>query len=164
MQAKNQYQNILFGIESPVHLESILVDEKERRHAQIAFASYLKNSNQLTGVLASRLWGLHIACETTKLSPPNDPIHSHIPELAMSSDFGLTDHLDRMRYVLTPDPEEWEHFNNLLAKTLPGLEAAHPLEQHTVFRSKTAYNMIGVCYGGGRDDRVSMIYSLSPTC
>lgn len=69
--------------------------------------------------------------------------------------YGIGDHLERLRYLeIAPNKEEVTLLSNVLEMALPGLEGFIMEERHTILSGKVKYNAFGVCYSGGRDDRV----------
>ena len=65
------------------------------------------------------------------------------------------DHMERLRYVDTEvTQEERTLLSNVLAAALPGLERLLGDDRHDTLKGKIRYNAIGVCFNGGRDDRV----------
>lgn len=69
--------------------------------------------------------------------------------------YSLFDHLERLRFI---DTEVSEEERLLLAKVLetglPGIEALLQDDRYASLRSKIRYNIIGVFYETGRDDKV----------
>ena len=65
------------------------------------------------------------------------------------------DHMERLRYVDTEvTQEERTLLSNVLAAALPGLERLLGDDRHDTLKGKIRYNSVGVCFNGGRDDRV----------
>jgi mitochondrial import receptor subunit TOM20 len=78
---------------------------------------------------------------------------------AQGGEFGMYEHLERLTSTETEVSEEE---NKLLAKVLetalPGLDQFLNDERHTMLKGKMRYNAIGICYNGGRDDKVCCVY------
>ena len=65
------------------------------------------------------------------------------------------DHMERLRYIDTEvAQEERTLLSNVLAAALPGLERLLGDDRHDTLKGKIRYNSIGVCFNGGRHDRV----------
>jgi import receptor subunit TOM20 len=84
-----------------------------------------------------------------------------LPEPAAGSpEYTFYDHVERLRYMAVNQTEMILLEHNLLAdvlkKAVEGLEELVELEKYLVMKGRIAYNAIGVAFGEGRDDRVSV--------
>ena len=69
--------------------------------------------------------------------------------------YGASDHLERLRFLEGDvSDEEVRALRAVLGAALPGLENSVLEDRHAILVGKMAYNSIGVCPDGGRDDKV----------
>ncbi|KAF8969371.1 hypothetical protein BDZ97DRAFT_1915330 [Flammula alnicola] len=171
--SKKQSQSLLFTLDPPLppEIPSALpppVAQEARREAQAKFAEYIKKSGKSSPLLVARFIARQVAGETQKLAQATSPSAN---SSAAEGDFTdaeeqaekyvLADHLERLRYLeVVPNKEETELLAKVLQTALPGLEEFITPEKYATFTGKMAYNAFGVCFGGGRDDKVH-ISSLS---
>jgi import receptor subunit TOM20 len=107
-------------------------------------------------LLVARLIGRQVAVETQKMLPnPSGLMHtSDIPE-AEGGEYSLYDHIERLRYLeMSTEKKEVTLVKEVLQTALPGLEDFVTDERYAMLLGKMAYNSYGVCFGGGRDNRV----------
>lgn len=139
----------------PVALEA-------RREAQTKFAEYIKSSGKSVPLLVARFIARQVQGETQKLVQATSPgaVHGAPENDYTDADAGveryvLADHLERLRYLeMVPNATETELLVKVLQTALPGLEEFITAEKYATFSGKMAYNAFGVCFGGGRDDKV----------
>lgn len=136
---------------SPFELE-------ERRKAQTLYVEYIKKQNKVASLLAARLIARQIALETSKFVPGGEASKIHVEgdfTAAEGGDYVLADHLERLRFVdVTVSAEETVLLISVLRSALPGLESFVQDEAFKILLGKVAYNAYGVCFSGGRDDKV----------
>ncbi|EPQ59005.1 MAS20-domain-containing protein [Gloeophyllum trabeum ATCC 11539] len=153
VKSKVQYQNILFGSEPllPPELAPDMTNHEERKKAQEAFVEYLRNRGKAVPLLVSKFLARQIAHETAKMVPGTSPLAA---EPVTDGDYTLYDHIERLRYLETTIPEEEVGLvSEVLKNALPGIESFSSDERQAILAGKMAYNAIGVCPGGGRDDK-----------
>jgi import receptor subunit TOM20 len=159
VKAKSHYQNLLFNLESPLPFEmSPALPQKmveQRDMAQAAFVNYLKQTVNAAPLLVAKFIGRQVAIETAKMTPvPTNIGTADFPEHE-AGDYTLYDHVERLRYLeLSAPQEEMKLLRDVLQNTLPGLEQFVTEERHATLLGKMSYNSYGVCFGGGRDDKV----------
>ena len=132
----------------------------ERERAQQALVEYLKTHKHSASLLVARYVARQITIETSKMLPPSTPSPSELQELTdeNSTDYGIGDHLERLRFLDTKvSDEETKLICDVFGAALPGLEQSLTEERHATTLGKMLYNAIGVCYSGGRDDRVCRV-------
>jgi mitochondrial import receptor subunit TOM20 len=159
--ASTESQNLLFGLDSPLpHLPAMPpisdVAKHGRREAQQRLVASL-SSGKVTPLLVARFIGRQVAAETIKLgtgSVGNTSITASGG--AANEEYSLYDHIERLRYLdLSTQHEEVQLVSQVLETAMPGLEQFVNDERYTTLKGKMAYNVIGVCFGGGRSDKVS---------
>ncbi|KAJ8698741.1 mitochondrial import receptor subunit tom20 [Pleurotus ostreatus] len=158
LKSRTQYHSLLFTLDPPlppdVPTPPVSPQElEERRKAQSLFAEYLVKNGNAAPLLAAKFIARQVQNETSKLmaSAPSTEIDYPTAE---GGDYGLTDHLERLRFLeIVPSPEEMRLLTDVLQHALPGLEQFVTDERHAVLLGKMAYNAFGVCYGGGRTDK-----------
>ena len=128
-----------------------------RNTAQNAYVEWRKANSKQANILAARFIAKQVALETQKMSKDKaGPLGNEIAQLADGKDlYGIQDHMERLRFVdghVTD--EEVKVLRDVLGAALPGLEDSIVEERHAVLVGKMAYNAIGVCPNGGREDRV----------
>jgi hypothetical protein len=163
---KAQSQSLLFSLDSPLPPEMAPPMPpqavEERNKAQKAFAAYLNNAAKSVPLLVARFIARQVAAETAKMTPtsPSAPLTSDIFAID-GGEYTLYDHIERLRYLEVPAPEdEMKLLREVLQHALPGLEQFVTDERHATLLGKMGYNIYGVCFGGGRDDKVSMILAI----
>lgn len=162
VKSKVQSQNLLFSLEPvlPAELDHGMAEltKDGRNKAQAAYVSYIKSQYKAAPLLVARFLARQVAIETVKLMPNRTgPLANELTEGSMpDGDYSLYDHLERLRFIDgKATEEETKILANVLAAALPGLEKSLTDERHATYLGKMAYNAIGVCYSGGRDDKVS---------
>lgn len=163
LKSRTQYHSLLFTLDPPlppdVPTPPVSPQElEERRNAQSLFAEYLVKNGNAAPLLAAKFIARQVQNETSKLmaSAPSTEIDYPTAE---GGDYGLTDHLERLRFLeIVPSAEEMRLLTDVLQHALPGLEQFVTDERHAVLLGKMAYNAFGVCYGGGRNDKVSIAH------
>ena len=128
---------------------------EQRNAAQTAFVDYLKQTVNAAPLLVAKFIGRQVAIETAKMtSIPMNLGPADFPE-PESGDYTLYDHVERLRYLeLSASQEEMTLLREVLRNALPGLEQFVTEERHATLLGKMSYNSYGVCFGGGRDDKV----------
>ncbi|KAJ3501131.1 hypothetical protein NLJ89_g9479 [Agrocybe chaxingu] len=163
--------NILFTLDSPLPPEIPSQPPRPeqleaRKEAQAKFAAYLKKEGRSVPLLVARFIARQVGIETEKLIEATNPgakgTTSAEQDFTDSDNiidgYSLTDHIERFRYLeAKPNTEEKTLLADVLNLALPGLEAFVTEEKHTVLAGKMSYNVFGVCYGGGRDDKVCIL-------
>lgn len=162
LKAHTQSQGLLFTADPPVP-DALLgagaapANTAARADAQAAWATHLAGVGRSAPLLVARLIARQVANETLKMLPsastPKLP-GGDAPE-ADGGDYTLYDHLERIRFLeVNPPKAEMELLRNVLQTALPGLEEFVTDERHATLLGKMMYNAYGVCFGGGRDDKV----------
>lgn len=166
--SKNQHHSLLFSSDSPMPPEIPIPpspsDAREaRRAAQIKLVEFLKRENRLSPLLLARFVARQVAAELQKMveaTTPGTKRNSLTENDFTTSDgtgygYGIGDHMERLRYLeIAPNKEEVALLSDVLQTALPGLEGFVLEERHAILAGKVGYNAFGVCYGGGRDNRV----------
>ncbi|OBZ76618.1 hypothetical protein A0H81_03729 [Grifola frondosa] len=157
---KVQSQNLLFGLEPvlPPEMDNGLneLTKRDRNQAQETFTAFLKAQNKPSHLLAARIVARQVTIETAKMSAnKGGPVVAELPEgSGVGEQYGLSDHIERLRFInANVSDEEIKKLCEVLASALPGLEKSITDERHAILLGKIAYNAIGICYAGGRDDR-----------
>jgi import receptor subunit TOM20 len=146
---------LVSGIVPPEVLE-------ERKRAQENFATYVKKEGRATPLLVARFIARQVVLETNKIV---DNVKKTIPEKSdfmdtENSGYQLADHIERLRFLdVVPPKEEYLLLVDVLKNALPGLDHFVLDERHAILHGKMAYNAYGVTFGGGRDDKVSALFS-----
>jgi len=160
VRAKVQSQNLLFGLDPvlPAELDNGVSEltKPERDRAQTLFADYINTSGKSAPLLVARFVARQVAIETAKMMPTKTgPLAAELPEGGnKDSAYSYYDHMERLRFIDGKvSDEETKMLKDVLAAALPGLEQSLSTERHAMYLGKMAYNAIGVCYGGGRDDK-----------
>ncbi|KAJ3488799.1 hypothetical protein NLI96_g2584 [Meripilus lineatus] len=157
--SKAQSDNLLFGLEPvlPAELDSGLgrLTQGERDKAQTKFVSHLESQGKLAPLLVARFVARQVAIETGKMNP-HKPTSSPADLHALvdgEDDYGLYDHMERLRFIeANPTEEDTKVLCDVLATALPGLDKS--LEgQHSKYLGKMNYNAFGVVFENGRDDK-----------
>ena len=163
---KAESQSLLFGPEYaiPIELNPNQDPEnvKKREDAQIAFASFTRESGRVQATLVARFIARQVINETVKLLPPNHPSKPTPPPPQAKADdewtangYTLFDHMERVRYLeLSVKEGEAEQLRGIMKANLPGLEEFVTNDRYTVLVGKMAYNAYGISPSGGRDDKV----------
>jgi len=134
-----------------------------RRAAQLKFVEFLKKENRASPLLLARFVARQVAAELQKMveattpgARKNGPVENDFTDSEGGNHgYGIGDHMERLRYLeIVPNKEEVALLSNVLQMALPGLEGFVLEERHAILSGKVTYNAFGVCYGGGRDDRV----------
>ncbi|KAH7916790.1 hypothetical protein BJ138DRAFT_1131771 [Hygrophoropsis aurantiaca] len=154
---KSYSHTLLFTLESAVPADlstDVSAPAKEERdYAQQAFADYLKRTGKAAPILVARFLARQVGTETAKMSR-GIVLPNMEPTLTDGGDYTLYDHVERLRYLEVTSPEEEvKLFRDVLQTALPGLEQFVTEERHATFLGKMAYNMYGVTFGNGRDDK-----------
>jgi hypothetical protein len=135
----------------------------KRDTAQTAFVKYIMEKKKVVPLLVARFIGRQVAVETQKMLPnPSSLMHtSDIPE-AEGGEYSLYDHIERLRYLeMSTEKKEVTLVKEVLRTALPGLEDFVTDERYAMLLGKMAYNSYGVCFGGGRDNRVGdLVFTL----
>ncbi|KAI0368072.1 MAS20-domain-containing protein [Pilatotrama ljubarskyi] len=154
------WQNMLFTLEPvlPPELDNgmnaLTVDQRNK--AQEPYTEYITAKAKQANLLAARFVAKQIALEAVKLLPKkSSPMQEELEELGDGKDtYNIGDHFERLRFVQGHiTNEEVKLLGAVLGSALPGVEQSVTEERLAVLVGKMAYNAIGVCPGGGRDDR-----------
>lgn len=163
--ARSQYQSVLFTLDMvvPPELEKGVgpTSEEARNKAQEALVEYIKSAKRSATLLVAKYVARQVTLETSKLAPSTPRNLVTIPTLTDedSPEYSLSDHVERLRFVeRTPPDEEKERelLCSVFGTALPGLEQSFTEENHKTLYSKFMYNSYGICYSGGRNDRVGI--------
>lgn len=185
--AKAQSHTLLFTLENPLPTELAaqsggvpqeLLDA--RKEAQEKFAASVKTGGKGIPLLVARFIARQVAIETQKLANASvlgagalggSPAHNRRSSIGVVGEhdftdsegtgdgYTLSDHIERLRYLEVERNEDEEKLLiEVLRLALPGLEEFMTTQKHAIVSGKMAYNAFGVCYGGGRDDRVCLLY------
>lgn len=132
-----------------------------RRKAQVQFVDQLKKDDSTLLLLVARFIARRIIAETTKLTQqPGTPLPKRTENDftdAENGEYNLDDHLERLRYIDVPlSPDSISRLTGVLVSALSSLAGLLDDERIGVMLGKMAYNAYGVCFGGGRDDKVSL--------
>ena len=174
--SKKQYHSLLFSSDPPIPPEvpvpPSLPDVETRRAAQIKFVEFLQRENRASPLLLARFVGRQVAAELQKMVEATTPgakrsslVKDDFTDAdGAGQDYGIGDHMERLRYLeIVPNKEEIALLSTVLQMALPGLEGFVLEERHAILSGKVTYNAFGVCYSGGRDDRVCrQSYFLKP--
>jgi len=160
VKSKTQSQNLLFGLDPvlPDELDHGMSEltKPQRDEAQAKFTEYIKSQGRSVPLLSARFVARQVAIETAKLLPnKTGPLAAELSEVSQTGgDYNFYDHLERVRFLEGKvSEEETKMLRDVLSTALPGLEQSLTDERHALYHGKMAYNAIGVCYGGGRDDK-----------
>lgn len=139
----------------PVLGQPLNAEAQAARHkAQEKYIDFIKKEKRAAPMLLGRFIARQIAVETAKMSGLTKQ-ESDFTD-AEGSAYLLADHIERLRYLeLKPSEEERQVLVDVLQTALPGLEQ-FVKEGHATLLGKITYNAFGVCFGDGRDDRVSI--------
>ncbi|KAG8746427.1 hypothetical protein FRC10_005138 [Ceratobasidium sp. 414] len=179
MTSKVQSQNVLFGLEPPLP-PTPGVDEEEnpkteeeleaRRKAQEDFMELLRNTGVTRPLLVARFIACMIAEQSAKLGavvptsppsksskPPSPAALFGLPEAEGDADtYSFYDHIERLRFLelleSSTETTEMEALKKVLQAAMEGLEQFVG-DRYALLKGKMAYNSIGVCFSGGRDDK-----------
>lgn len=154
-------QGILFTLEPPLP-QQLIPDAAnsstdERDQAQAAFAEYIQKSGKAAPELMARVIARQVSIETAQMltSMGHSPLASPSVMLTDGGDYTFNDHLERLRYLDVSASEEGAKlFKTVLQLAIPGLEHLATEERLSVYLGTMAYNAFGVCFEGGRDDKV----------
>src|SRR3984957_17368243 len=126
-----------------------------RKNAQMAFVAYIKRISKAAPLLVAKFIARQVAFETANMFPlASSLFRSDLPE-ADGGQYTLYDHIERLRYLDVPAPEqEVKLLSNVLKTALPGLKQFITDERHAMLLGKMGYNMYGICFDSGRDDKV----------
>lgn len=174
--AKNQSHTLLFTLDNPLPPELAgphsSHTQEARREAQASFADFIKKTGRTTPLLVARFVARQIAIETQKLATASLRaekkavlnVEIDFTDAEGTADaYTLSDHIERLRYLeIQRNEEEEKLLIGVLKHALPGLEDFMTAQRHAMISGKMAYNAFGVCYGGGRDDKVRDFNSSIP--
>ncbi|KAH9938334.1 MAS20-domain-containing protein [Fomitopsis serialis] len=159
VKSKIQSHNLLFGLESvlppELDLGQSVLAKPARDEAQTKFTEYVKAQGRSIPLLSARFVARQIAIETAKMVPNKSAaLAEEIADASIGgTDYSLYDHMERLRFVDgKASEEETKLLCAVLGAALPGLEQSVTEERLATYQGKLAYNAIGVCYSGGRDD------------
>ncbi|KAI0353457.1 MAS20-domain-containing protein [Trametes cingulata] len=158
--ASQGWQNMLFGLDPvlPPELDHGMnaLTVEQRNKAQGPYTEFVKSNAKQANLLAARFAAKQIALEAVKLLPnKSGPMIEELGELDDGKgDYNVNDHIERLRFVEGHvTNEEVKMLGAVLGSALPGVEQSVTEERFAILVGKMAYNAIGVCPGGGRDDR-----------
>ena len=158
VQSRTQYHNALFGVDSVISVDidaelKTSIKDKERANAQEEFIKHWTSSQSSSCILVARLVVLQVIAELAKQLGTAEALRKDLPDIAIDLERSLYDHFERLRYLDTSFPGEYEALKKLLIQTFPDYAESYTDERHALFKGKMSYNVIGVCFGGGRDDK-----------
>jgi mitochondrial import receptor subunit TOM20 len=149
--AWSKYNRLLFSLEPPIPeiATEITSDMNSRRKkAQEAFVEFLhrqKAQFQNCTFLATQFIAIYIMDGLGV----NGPFAS-----TRVNEYALSDHFERLRYLELPNLEEqFKLVHGVFENIMPGFQFL-PLQNFSSLVGKIAYNAFGVCYSGGRNDKV----------
>ena len=156
--AKAQSDGLLFTLD-PV-LPSAMLPElppdasEQRDAAQTKFIAQIRKAAKSSPLLAARFIARQVNAETAKMLPGATK-DAQEPSLADGGDYGLYDHLERLRFLAVDEVPEEQHkgMQDVLKNALPGLETFVTDERYATMLGKMAYNSYGVVFGEGRNDK-----------
>ena len=164
-------QGILFTLEPPLPEqlipEAANLSKDERDRAQAAFAVYIQKSGKAALELMARVIARQVSIETAQMitSMGHSPLANANVMLTDGGDYTFNDHLERLRYLDVPAFEEGgKLFKTILQLAIPGLEHLATEERLSVYLGTMVYNAFGVCFDGGRDDKVNVQPLVVNTC
>lgn len=155
--ARSEFHNLLFGVDSlfpddPSTAARSKDAKENRRIAQAKFVESLRSSGRVAPLLVARLIS-HQATASLGTSPSE--LAATTGERA-SNEYTLFDHVERLRFLELPtQSEEIKLLSQVLETAMPGLEQFISDEKYTILKGKMAYNVIGICFGNGRNNKVS---------
>ena len=166
--AKNQTHALLFTLDNPLPHELAATApatqaSEGRRQAQTKLAEFIKKSGRTTPLLVARFVARQVGIEIQKLASASLLATKSLPIVEFgftdaevtSEGYTLSDHIERLRYLEVERTQEEEKLLiDVLRHALPGLEEFMTAQKHAMISGKMAYNAFGICYGGGRDDKV----------
>ncbi|RPD66738.1 MAS20-domain-containing protein [Lentinus tigrinus ALCF2SS1-7] len=154
------WQNLYFALDPvlPPDLDMGMgaMTTDKRDAAQNVYLEWRKAKAKQANILGARFIGKQVALETQKMSKEKaGPLAREIEQMADGKDlYGISDHIERLRFVEGHvTDEEVKLLREVLGSALPGLEQSVQENNHAVLVGKMAYNAIGVCPNGGRDDK-----------
>ncbi|KZS98039.1 SET domain-containing protein [Sistotremastrum niveocremeum HHB9708] len=160
-QAAAQHHKLLFSLEPAIPSaaqEETPEATKKRRDAQEEWLKSMeghKTSSTSGPLLVARFLARQVSAETAKMNSAT----GRAPQLAVaqedtSSQYSLYDHIERLRYLeLSGTEKDSAALRKVLATAMEGLQEFVTDDRYATLRGKMAYNCIGVCYSGGRDDK-----------
>ena len=161
VQAGTQHHNFLFGQEPilpPELMGPANQQSSKRPEVQTAFIETYRKSGNTGLLLTARFIALQFMAELAKQIPQLSGLKSDLNEWSLDPEYTLLDHVERLRYIeVAVQAGEHEILQTLVQSAMPFAGEMHTMEKHTILRGKVAYNAIGVCYAGGRDDKVYSI-------
>lgn len=153
--SKEQSHGLLFSLErsfpemSPIPLSP--QELENRRKAQVQFAEYVIKSGSINILLVARFIARRIVEGTKQILSTS--IQNDFPDA--NHEYNLDDHMERLRYIdVSMPPESMILLTTVFTTAFPSLKGYAPDEQLETLLGKMTYNSFGVCYNGGRDDRV----------
>lgn len=171
VKAMTYSQGILFTLEPPLPEqlipEAANLSKDERDRAQAAFAEYIQKNGKAAPELMARVIARQVSIETAQMitSMGHSPLANANVVLTDGGDYTFNDHLERLRYLDVAAFEEGgKLFKTILQLAIPGLEHLATEERLSVYLGMMAYNAFGVCFDGGRDDKVNVQSSVMDTC
>jgi import receptor subunit TOM20 len=158
---KAQSHSLLFSLEPPLPPElspaiQPMLSTEDRDKAQKAFVKHIQDKSKVVPLLVAKCVARQVASEIQKMLPnaSNAAMSNDIPE-ADEGEYTLHDHIERLRYLeMTAQDEEINLLREVLRNAFPGLEHFVTDERYATLLGKMAYNSYGVCFGGGRNDKV----------
>jgi mitochondrial import receptor subunit TOM20 len=150
--AYSKYGKLLFSLEPPIPelAPEITADMMRRRKkSQEAFVQFLQQHVvrfQSCTYLTAQFIANYII----------DGLISKGPFSTESvNDYALSDHLERIRYLELSNLEEQHKLvYGIFENIMPGLQQFLSLQRFSSLVGKMAYNAFGVCFSGGRNDKV----------
>jgi import receptor subunit TOM20 len=164
--SKAQYYSFLFTLEPPLpavlelsQLTPSATALEARRTAQAQLTAYLSRDKRVGTTLVAKFLARQLTAALASKPPGTDDYTQ-----ADGGEVRIEDYVERwpMGAAPAPPPEECALLVALLRATLPGLEAFVTEDVHKSLLGKMAFNAFGVCFGGGRDNRVRPSPSIYP--
>lgn len=158
--SKSQHHAILFTLEPvlpPQATEAAITPEmiETRRKVQLQFAEYLQKHEGNNLLLVARFVARQIVSELTQFIPSTSRVSVGDFTDADGKKYSLGDHLERLRYIDVPESQQSRQvFSPVLEAAIPSLSAYIVDDRFNQLLGKMAYNAFGVCFEGGRDDKV----------
>lgn len=126
---------------------------RERRwKAQRAFVDLLGKEDvefRTSSLLVAKYMSLFLTSEVASLSGQS--------EGKSPGGYSMNDHMERIRYIsLSGFDEAYNATLEIVESAVPGTREFLTSERFNILLGKMVFNTIGICYGGGRDDKASI--------
>lgn len=166
--SKTQWHSLLFTLDPPLpgvaelsQLAPTTAALEARRAAQAQFLAYLNKDKRVGTMLMSKFVARQL---TVANANPTGNVAGDYTQ-ADGGEYQIEDHVERWSTIAVDSPpEEYPIIVALLKATLPGLDAFINEDGHKALLGKIAFNSFGVCFSGGRDNRVRVLDCASYEC